>query len=153
MQMRPRRSGMTQQFQQRLVEGNSILFAHRRFAFQTELVLDQGEGLGLVRRRLQTADELNAAVAVEFGTEQIEDRVDQPPGHIAAGQPDGQFGGVDLGALLQQPGAGGHGERHDQAEQDLEQALGRIEVAMDEANDHSAVSFALRITADSERVR
>ncbi len=52
----------------------------------------------------------------------------------------------------QQPGADGDGERRDQAEQHLEQALRRIEVAADEAADHGALSPERRARA-SDRVK
>ena len=60
-------------------------------------------------------------------------------------------GGVS--AFLQQAGARRHGERHDQPEQDLEQALGRVEVTMDEARDHAGPFFAFGRAADNDSVR
>ena len=55
-------------------------------------------------------------------------------------------------AFRQKARAGGQGEGHDQAEQHLEQGLGRIEIAMEEASRHAVYSRAWRLAAESETV-
>ena len=94
---------------------------YRRFALEVELVLDRRHRLRLGRGRLKPLHELHAPVPVEDRAQQVERTIDQPPGHVATEQRQGELEADDVRALGEQPGARGYCERHDQAEEHLEQ--------------------------------
>lgn len=132
MKARPRRNGMPEYLQERGVEAGPVLAAHRRLAVQVKLLPDGVGGFGVVRGRLQAAHEPHAPIAIEDRVQKVERAVDDAPGDIAA-ERRGQLDADDVSAFRQEPRPDRYGERHDQLEQHLEQCLGGVEVAVDEA--------------------